>query len=339
MELLKIVFFVIILILSVFKNCIEQTKKNGKQIICCCSKSSTITKWIFKNNNFDNKKNETKFSLKNFTKISSPILQLIFEYLHEPDEFKNFIKFLQTNIPYAKDKLDVLPQKLTKIFLNHRFYMTQKTDLILNEQNIIEYFYSENSKGRFNHSFPIFQMIVFTLFEKKTFTLILYKNGNLEYECSKSVQFKPGHSLPENWNQNVFSVSVSAHDMISICNKNLNILININVNCFFDKQKPTIQFYLSSSYPYIQEYFRAPLHLGFSDIRLFDTSEGKFAFAKKHNWNKKKHLISIEKLRLIFPTDNLTSFLHPDKIFHNDTILKTYKNMFKREKILVVDTF
>jgi len=299
-----------------------------KQIIC--SKSST--KWRIKTHqNLQKKKERSLSNLKILKKISSNILKIIFEYLHEPDEFKNFMKFLhQIYDIQLKKKLNALPQKLTKQFLSHRFYMmTQKTDLSDTHQNIIEYFYSKNSNGRFDPSFPIFQILVLTLPQKKgTFTLILYKDGNLEHECSNNlIKFIPGSfSVPANWNKNIFSMNiVGALDIISIFNKHLNIVININVD---QKQPHIVQFYVMNLNFILEKRFRAPLYLGFSDIRLFQNCK---LCAKKYNWNhKNKHLISIEKLELILPKN--TSPCYPDEIFNNEKILETYKTIFKTER-------
>jgi len=116
-------------------------------------------------------------SLKNFSKIPSGIYKIIFQYFHEPQDFQNFYQFLIKNIPYTKDKLRSLPQKLTKYKLNYHKFYTETTGKL-----IIEYFDSQNQV--FNCRSAIHQIFIFEINREHTLSAILYKNGKFELEST-----------------------------------------------------------------------------------------------------------------------------------------------------------
>lgn len=300
-QMIFVVMFFFIILTNCMKNKNNVTKISSSRSVSKLSSSRSMTtlsssrsfpilKPILKENNFYKKKIKLiSSSSRFFSNISSGILSIIFEFLHEDEEFINFNNFFKQNIPHAEKKLNMLPQRLTKNFLDYRFY-NLKTNFF--KEHIIEYFYPKNSPGRLDSSCSIFQIFVLKFCTNHMFTLILHKNGNLEYKSSAILEKRFFNTLPdffpENWQQNIFSISLLTLGTILAINKNLGI--QISINCFLVSQKKLIVQFGFSWLNHKKQYLRASPYLGFSHITFLD----KKLSTMKYHWDKKKNLISSE---------------------------------------------
>jgi hypothetical protein len=258
----------------------EQNNKliKQKRIGCCFDyEFSKNTKSYFRTNK--------NISLYIFTKsMTEKSLTLILECLYEPMEIQNFVTFLN-EIPHhakIKDQLPCVHQKLTKIFLDFRFYNFNTKNNIC-EHNIIEYFYPKNSAFQTTDLkiCPISQIFIFKFSKNHTFSILLFKNGDLF--CNSSVPFEKrfkGIVNFQNWTKNVFSINLLPSGEFSVLNVKLGM--KIYINCFLSVN-PIVEFFVTRLNNF-KKYFRASPYLGFSQIEFFNQNLSAVVFY----WDEKK---------------------------------------------------
>lgn len=222
-------------------------------------KDSAVVK---KNISFPKNNEKSYTSLKTLSQISRNILEMMFKYLPE-NEIVNSIEFFQKHVPYGRDKLKEMPQKWTKLFLDHRFYKN------CFNYEITEYFYSKNNPIEYNSSFPILKIIRFKFSKNNIFTLILNKNGILEIESTQNHTETYGGTsfLSENWKENIFSINFQEHS-IEILNTKLRLQVDLQFH--FNEPQNLLQTHFNSHNvnPYIGNFIQPSYYLGYSTFQI-----------------------------------------------------------------------
>jgi len=298
--------FLVIIFFTILTNCMKQKQNNNvkqvKRIQIGCFKCFKCSFAKNIKNHFRTNKN---ISLYIFTQsMTEKSLSLILECLYEPMDIHNFIRFLNEIPHHAKieDKLPYVHQRLTKIFFDFRFYNLNEEKMYT--QNIIEYFYPQNSAFQTADLTicPISQLFVLKFSKNHTFSILLYKNGDLVFKSS--VKFKKllkgvlkHYSL--NWTKNVFSINLLHCGKFLVLN--LNLGIKILINCFCG-ESPIVEFY-ASPLDNLKKYFRASPYLGFSQIEFYNQTLA----VEQLCWDKNKNLISSKQFQSVLKKKNLTN--------------------------------